>query len=72
MPATDCDLDHIDPWARTGTTDVDSLASTCRHDHVGRHKFDWRYRPTHNGDYVWVSRLGQVYTTSGIPPPKRS
>lgn len=69
MPATECDLDHIDPWAETGTTNVDSLAPTCRHDHVGKDRFGWSYRPTRNGDYVWVSRLGHIYTTSGIPPP---
>ena len=69
MPAIACDLDHIDPWVETGTTNVDLLAPMCRHDHVGRHRFDWTYQPTRNGDYVWVSRLGHVYMTSGIPPP---
>lgn len=70
MPATECDLDHIDPWIETGRTAVKYLAPGCRHDHVGRHKYDWTYRPIPGGDYLWTSRLAHTYTTSGRPPPK--
>ncbi|HUF95067.1 MAG TPA: DUF222 domain-containing protein [Acidimicrobiia bacterium] len=70
MPATDCDLDHIKPWAETGKTNVKDLAPGCRHDHVGRHQFDWKYQPLPGGDYLWISPLGHRYTKSGRPPPK--
>ena len=71
MPATDCDLDHIKPWAETGKTNVGDLAPGCRHDHVGRHRYGWTYRPLPGGDYLWTSRLGHRYTKSGRPPPKK-
>lgn len=70
MPATECDLDHTTPWARSHRTSVGGLAPLCRHDHVGRHKFGWTYRRLPGGDYLWTSRLGHTYTTSGRPPPK--
>lgn len=69
MPATECDIDHIDTWAQTRKTETKSLAPGCRHDHTGRHKHNWTYRPLSNGDYIWTSRLGHNYTTSGLPPP---
>jgi hypothetical protein len=34
-----------------------------------RHKFGWTYKPIPGGDYLWTSRLGLKYTTSGRPPP---
>lgn len=69
MPATECDIDHTDPWAETHRTTVLSLAPLCRHEHVGRHKFGWTYQPLPGGDYLWTSRLGHTYTTSGRSPP---
>lgn len=69
MPAVECDIDHIKPWAETGRTSVEDSAPGCRHDHVGRHMFGWTYRPIPGGDYLWTSRLGHTYTTSGRPPP---
>jgi Domain of unknown function (DUF222) len=69
MPATDCDIDHVETWVETGRTTTKYLAPGCRHDHVGRHKYGWTYRPLPGGDYIWTSRLGHTYTTSGRPPP---
>lgn len=69
MPAAECDLDHTTPWVQLRRTSVDGLAPLCRHDHVGKHKFGWTYRPIPGGDYLWTSRLGHTYTTSGRPPP---
>ena len=71
MPATECDLDHIKPWAETGKTSVRDLAPGCRHDHVGRHRYGWTYEPLPGGDYLWTSRLGHRYTKSGRPPPRK-
>jgi hypothetical protein len=69
MPAVACDVDHRIPWAQGGPTDVDYLAPACRHDHiVVRHRLGWKYRPLPGGDYLWTSRLGHQYTTSGRPP----
>jgi len=68
MPATDCDLDHRIPLTDSKMTRVDQLAPLCRHDHTTRHQAGWTYRPLRNGDYLWTTRLGHTYTTSGRPP----
>ncbi len=69
MPVVDCDIDHIRPWADTGTTNTDDLAPLCRHDHCTRHQGGWSYQPLDNGDYLWTSPLGTAYTTTGADPP---
>jgi hypothetical protein len=69
MPAVGCDLDHSKPWSETRHTTTEELAPLCRHDHCSRHKFGWTYIPITGGDYLWTSRLGLKYTTSGRPPP---
>ncbi|CAN5862562.1 HNH endonuclease signature motif containing protein [soil metagenome] len=69
MPAIGCDLDHSKPYAETHHTTVDELAPLCRFDHCQRHKHGWTYIPIAGGDYLWTSRLGTQYTTSGRPPP---
>jgi hypothetical protein len=68
MPAVDCDLDHRRPWADGGPTTERNLAPLCRHNHGTKHRCGWTYRRLPNGDYLWTSRLGHTYTTSGHPP----
>jgi len=69
MPATGCDLDHRIPWSQGGRTTVAELAPGCRYDHVVvKHGCGWTYRRLPNGDYLWISRLGHAYTTSGRSP----
>ncbi len=68
MPAVDCDLDHGRPWAHGGPTKVKNLAPLCRHNHNTKHRCGWTYQQLPNGDYLWTSRLGHTYTTSGLPP----
>ncbi len=69
MPAVDCDIDHTKTWEETHRTTIEDSAPVCRHDHVGRHKFDWKYQRISGGDYLWTNRLGHRYTKSGRPPP---
>ncbi len=68
MPSQACDLDHRIAWAQSRRTAIKDLAPVCRHDHVIRHRHLWTYRPLAGGDYLWTSRLGHTYTTSGQPP----
>ena len=68
MPAVDCDLDHGRPWAVGGPTTERNLAPLCRHNHGTKHRCGWTYQRLPNGDYLWTSRLGHTYTTSGLPP----
>ncbi|MEX2423128.1 MAG: DUF222 domain-containing protein [Acidimicrobiia bacterium] len=67
-PAVSCDLDHIRPWAESGTTSSDELAPACERDHCTRHAARWTYRRLADGDYLWKSPLGTAYTTSGRDP----
>jgi hypothetical protein len=62
------DLDHQVEWAKGGPTRTDHLNPFCRHHHVVRHDGRWRYRPLPNGDYLFTSRTGHRYTTSGRSP----
>ncbi len=69
MPAVDCDIDHRIPRSEGGPTSTHYLASLCRHDHnTNRHRIGWTYRPLANSGYLWTSRLGHTYTTSGRSP----
>lgn len=68
MPARDCDLDHRVPWAESGPTDTEHLGPLCRHDHIVRHKAGWKVHREPDGSYVFTSRLGHTYPTSGLPP----
>jgi hypothetical protein len=68
MPAIDCDLNHRQQWAHGGPTETGNLAPLCRHHHNIRHHADWTHQALPNGDYLWTSRLGRTYTTSGLPP----
>lgn len=69
MPAAACDLDHRVPWADSHTTRVGDLAPACRHDHIRvRHRHGWTYQPLPGGDWLWTTRLGHQYTTSGRSP----
>ncbi len=66
--AVDCDLDHRQQWAHGGPAKVKNLAPLCRHHHNIRHHADWTHQALPTGDYLWTSRLGHTYTTSGLPP----
>jgi hypothetical protein len=68
QPAVNCDLDHIRPWAESGTTASEDLAPSCERDHCTRHATRWTYRRLADGDYLWKSPLGTSYTTSGRDP----
>jgi hypothetical protein len=68
MPASESDIDHTIPWARSGRTTTSDLAPLCRRDHCIRHRADWKYTGVPDGDYRWISPLGHVYTTTGRSP----
>lgn len=68
MPVVDCDLDHTTPWSESGVTSAEDSAPLCRHDHCVRHRTGWSYRLSSDGDVVWTSPLGGMYTTTGRDP----
>lgn len=68
MPASNCDADHRTRWVDGGATRVDNLAPLCRRHHRIRHSPGWGYERLPNGDYLWTTPLGHMYTKSGRPP----
>ncbi|MGH8871763.1 MAG: HNH endonuclease signature motif containing protein [Acidimicrobiia bacterium] len=67
MPATECDLDHIHPWALGGPTSTRNLAPDCRHDHRLQGK-GWTVKRIRPGIYRWFSPLGHIYTVRARAP----
>jgi hypothetical protein len=68
VPATDCDIDHRDPYSEGGETSLENNAPLCRHDHVTRHEAGWTYVRLPDGRHRWTSPLGHTYITDGRPP----
>jgi hypothetical protein len=66
MPARRSDLDHTTPYSEQATTDVESLAACCRHDHVIRPRVKWSYTRNPDRSYTWTAPSGIQYTR---PPP---
>ncbi len=68
MPSVDCDIDHTRRWVDGGPTTEANHAPLCRHNHLTKDQLGWSYRRLADGDYLWTSRLGHRYTTSGRSP----
>jgi hypothetical protein len=67
MPASECDIDHNQPWSEGGPTEPSNLAPLCRHDHVVRHN-GWSICQLRPGIYQWTSPLGHSYTVPARSP----
>lgn len=64
MPSVDCDLDHRIPWVEARATCTADLGPMCRHHHVIRHTYGWRYELLVGG-FLFTSPFGHRYSTSG-------
>lgn len=62
-PASQCELDHTEPWATGGTTSVDNLKYVCKTHHIQKHQKPWRSRHLANGEVEWIDPLGDVLVT---------
>ena len=66
-PAVRTDIDHVEPYkpGQTvgGPTDVDNLASLCRHHHRAKDGGGSRlHHHPNTGDWTWTTALGRTYT----------
>lgn len=68
VPASRCDLDHRQDWAKGGRTEAGNLVALCRFHHRAKREGGWRYLSTKRGTYVWRSPLGSIYTVGPEPP----
>lgn len=66
VPASDCDIDHINPWAKGGLTTVANSDPKCDHDHQLR-DHGWEYQKV-EGRHLWTSPLGHIYVKERDPP----
>src|SRR5690606_18781840 len=67
MPARQADIDHRRRWSEGGPTTLWNLAPLCEAHHTLLDK-GWRYEPGPEGDFVFVSPLGNRYASSGRSP----
>lgn len=54
------DAHHTHPWNKGGQTNLDDLASLCRHHHGITHRTGWTMTTTPDGWFTWTTPLGQV------------
>ncbi|MBO3744821.1 DUF222 domain-containing protein [Streptosporangiaceae bacterium NEAU-GS5] len=64
IPAHLCQIDHVDPWAAGGRTDLDRLAPCCAFHNRDRSTHPERYRLGQGADGRWV------LTYLGARPPR--
>ncbi|WP_323958990.1 DUF222 domain-containing protein [Arthrobacter sp. JZ12] len=67
--AWSCELDHSQPWAHGGTTELANLAPRCKLHHTLKTDGIWTITPTRSGPPHTTSLAGKTYTTLPEPPP---
>ena len=61
-PAQRCDIDHLTPWGRGGTTSLDNLVTLCQAHHRLKHTPRWELtRDETTGDLSWRTPDKTVY-----------
>lgn len=74
-PAIDCDVHHITPWAKGGTTDIDNLTLLCRTHHMDNNDRQdpriprgWAARDPHTGRIGFQAPPPLGTTAENLPP----
>ncbi|MEA1902775.1 MAG: DUF222 domain-containing protein [Actinomycetota bacterium] len=68
MPAKDCDIDHTVAYSEGGPTTDCNLAPLCRYHHRAKHLAPWKVEKMPDGTFLWTSKHGHTYITSGRSP----
>ena len=53
--AMNADLDHNQPWAQGGPTQIRNLEPLCQHHHTLKHRAHWTRRRLPDGDHLFTS-----------------
>ena len=61
IPARRCDIDHLRPWARGGTTSLDNLTVLCQAHHRLKHTPGWSLVRLDDGALQWRTPSGARY-----------
>ena len=59
--ARSCDSEHIQPYARGGTTSSDNIVPLCRRHHRLKTHGRWRYVRLEAGSFLWTSPHGYKF-----------
>ncbi|GAA0369126.1 hypothetical protein GCM10009530_18950 [Microbispora corallina] len=63
LPATMCQIDHVDDWSNGGRTDLDRLGPACQFHNRDRYRYPGRYRRRRVGVDRWAfTRVGRYAT----------
>lgn len=65
------DIDHVQPWAEGGTTQIGNLAHECPRHHVAKHNSRVRMRALDDGEIEITTPSGKVYVTRPDNPFQR-
>jgi hypothetical protein len=66
VPGYKCEVHHIEEWATTHCTDVNTLALACGADHPLVEPGGWTTRKRANGDTEWFP--DPTPPQAGVPP----
>ncbi|MHB1138302.1 MAG: HNH endonuclease signature motif containing protein [Microthrixaceae bacterium] len=61
QPPTWTDAHHVLHWLHDGPTDLDNLASLCRHHHSVTHRTDWTMHVTDDEWFWWTTPNGHTF-----------
>ena len=61
VPASRCDIDHVQAWAEGGTTSLDNLTCLCQAHHCLKHTPGWSLTRTSEGVLTWRTPTGARY-----------
>ena len=61
VPASRCDIDHVQAWAEGGTTSLDNLTCLCQAHHRLKHTPGWSLTRTSEGVLTWRTPTGARY-----------
>ncbi|MDO4899932.1 HNH endonuclease signature motif containing protein [Actinomyces sp.] len=61
VPASRCDIDHVQAWADGGTTSLTNLTVLCQAHHRLKHTPGWTLSRQDGGALVWTTPTGRRY-----------
>ena len=64
VPASQCDIDHVVPFADGGPTHASNLSCKCRKHHLAKTFWGWLDQQLPDGTLIWTLPDGQTYVTT--------
>jgi hypothetical protein len=64
VPASQCDIDHVVPFADGGLTHASNLSCKCRKHHLAKTFLGWHDQQLPDGTLIWTLPDGQTYVTT--------